>query len=81
MTEKSRNLFYKFVGGVTVATLVAIGLWWLNSLDDEEEFSDFIQNADNDSNINFNENHTKIKIVISGKNVLFFFFFFFFFFF
>jgi len=71
MSEKSKNLFYKFIGGVTVASLIAVGLWWLNSLDDEDEVIDFIQNSD-DSNINFNENHSKIKIVISGKNVILF---------
>ncbi|ORY72826.1 hypothetical protein LY90DRAFT_666934 [Neocallimastix californiae] len=69
MSEKSKNLFYKFIGGVTVASLIAVGLWWLNSLDDEDEVIDFIQNSD-DSNINFNENHSKIKIVISGKNII-----------
>jgi len=68
MSEKSRNLLYKFIGGVTVASLIAVGLWWLNSMDDDDDIN-FIQSPDNE-NLEYNETHTKIKMVISGKNVL-----------
>eukprot|EP00833_Pecoramyces_ruminatium_P001462 jgi/Orpsp1_1/1175494/evm.model.c7180000054090.2 len=70
MTGKSKNSFYKFIGGVTIASLIAVGLWWLNSLDDEDEVNDFIQNSDGDDTFNFNEKHSKIKVVISGKNII-----------
>ncbi|ORX55963.1 hypothetical protein BCR36DRAFT_174802 [Piromyces finnis] len=68
MTAKSKNLLYKFIGGVTVASLIAVGLWWLNSMDDEDEVNEFIQVPDNDSN-NIDK-HSKIKMVISGKNII-----------
>jgi len=69
MTEKSKNLLYKFIGGVTIASLIAVGLWWLNSIDDDDEINNFIQSPDNE-NFEYNENRSKIKMVISGKNVL-----------
>jgi len=69
MTGKSRNFLYKFIGGVTVASLIAVSLWWLNSMDDEDEVNDFIQGPDNESNLGIIDKNSKIKIVISGKNV------------